>query len=77
MPVQNRDILITLGIQPDSPNTGYGYIKFEKNKSDIKKVKNFTEKPDLEDGKTVFKEWRISLECRDIYMVGKEYYCCI
>ena len=43
-----QDILMTLGIQPDSPNTGYGYIKFEENQSEIKKVKNFTEKPNLE-----------------------------
>jgi len=41
------DILMTLGIQPDSPNTGYGYIQFNKEESEIKKVKNFTEKPDL------------------------------
>ncbi|MDY0781093.1 mannose-1-phosphate guanylyltransferase [Tenacibaculum sp. IB213877] len=44
----NNDILMTLGIQPDHPNTGYGYIQFEKNSSEIKKVKNFTEKPNLE-----------------------------
>ncbi|NNC69664.1 MAG: mannose-1-phosphate guanylyltransferase [Flavobacteriaceae bacterium] len=43
-----RDILMTLGIQPSYANTGYGYINFEDNSSDIKKVKNFTEKPDLE-----------------------------
>ena len=43
-----EDILMTLGIQPDSPNTGYGYIQFEKATSEIKKVKNFTEKPNLE-----------------------------
>ncbi|CAL2104447.1 Mannose-1-phosphate guanylyltransferase (GDP) [Tenacibaculum sp. 190130A14a] len=42
-----QDILMTLGIQPNSPNTGYGYIQFENNSSEIKKVKNFTEKPDL------------------------------
>lgn len=43
-----KDILMTLGIQPDSPNTGYGYIQFEKEDQEIKKVKNFTEKPNLE-----------------------------
>jgi len=43
-----QDILMTLGIQPDHPNTGYGYIQFEENSSEIKKVKNFTEKPNLE-----------------------------
>ena len=42
-----NDILMTLGIQPNSPNTGYGYIQFEKEEKNIKKVKNFTEKPDL------------------------------
>ena len=43
-----KDILMTLGIQPDSPNTGYGYIQFEASKDVVKKVKNFTEKPNLE-----------------------------
>ncbi|MGB0891438.1 MAG: mannose-1-phosphate guanylyltransferase [Flavobacteriaceae bacterium] len=50
-----NDILMTLGIQPDSPNTGYGYIQFEENKSEIKKVKNFTEKPNLETAKEFLK----------------------
>lgn len=45
------DILMTLGIQPSSPNTGYGYIQFEENDAEIKKVKNFTEKPDLKTAK--------------------------
>ncbi|CAM1357312.1 mannose-1-phosphate guanylyltransferase [Tenacibaculum ascidiaceicola] len=43
-----EDILMTLGIQPNHPNTGYGYIQFEENASEIKKVKTFTEKPNLE-----------------------------
>jgi len=43
-----EDILMTLGIQPSSPNTGYGYIEFEKEATVIKKVKQFTEKPDLQ-----------------------------
>jgi len=46
-----NDILMTLGIQPDAPNTGYGYIQFEQDVTEIKKVKNFTEKPDLETAK--------------------------
>lgn len=45
------DILMTLGIQPDHPNTGYGYIQFEENTTEIKKVKNFTEKPKEEKAK--------------------------
>lgn len=43
-----QDILMTLGIQPNSPNTGYGYIQFDDSSTEIKKVKNFTEKPNLE-----------------------------
>ena len=46
-----EDCLITLGIKPSRPDTGYGYIQFmDANKDEnglIKKVKTFTEKPDL------------------------------
>ncbi|GLB48790.1 mannose-1-phosphate guanylyltransferase [Neptunitalea lumnitzerae] len=49
---EKEDILVTLGIQPTFPNTGYGYIKFEKEgDSSIKKVAQFTEKPDYETAK--------------------------
>lgn len=45
--------LITLGIKPTRPDTGYGYIQFDdavkdENNHQIKKVKTFTEKPNLE-----------------------------
>ena len=43
-----QDILMTLGIQPSFANTGYGYIHFENNSDEIKKVLKFTEKPTLE-----------------------------
>lgn len=43
-----NDILMTLGIKPNSPNTGYGYIQFKDEDDEIKKVKQFTEKPNLE-----------------------------
>jgi len=40
--------LITLGIQPTRPDTGYGYIQYDTtNNGSIAKVKRFTEKPDL------------------------------
>ncbi len=42
------DILITLGIQPTRPDTGYGYIQYIPDKFTVKKVKSFTEKPHLE-----------------------------
>lgn len=45
----SNDALLTLGISPSRPDTGYGYIQFDDTTSDeIKKVKTFTEKPDLE-----------------------------
>jgi mannose-1-phosphate guanylyltransferase len=41
--------LVTLGIQPNRPDTGYGYIQFENSTDgEVKKVKTFTEKPSLE-----------------------------
>jgi mannose-1-phosphate guanylyltransferase len=42
-----QDKLITLGIKPTRPETGYGYIQYIESKSFAKKVKTFTEKPAL------------------------------
>lgn len=44
---QSQDKLITLGIKPTRPETGYGYIQYLEGKSALKKVKTFTEKPEL------------------------------
>ncbi len=47
--VENNNALLTLGIKPVRPETGYGYIQIGDNVSgDIHKVKTFTEKPNLE-----------------------------
>ena len=47
--VESKDCLVTLGIKPSRPDTGYGYIQFNDTKegvaSNVKKVKTFTEKP--------------------------------
>ena len=43
-----QDVLLTLGITPTRPDTGYGYIQFIDEDQPLKKVKTFTEKPDLE-----------------------------
>lgn len=51
--VENNDALLTLGISPTRPETGYGYIQVgEAVKGNIHKVKTFTEKPDLELART-------------------------
>lgn len=48
--VEDNHALITLGIKPTYPNTGYGYIQREAEPAgdNIFKVKTFTEKPNLE-----------------------------
>jgi mannose-1-phosphate guanylyltransferase len=53
--------LITIGIRPNRPETGYGYIKYnsgkknEAGKYSAYSVQNFTEKPNLETAKTFLK----------------------
>ncbi len=49
---KDADKLITLGIKPTRPETGYGYIQYIEGKHTLKKVKTFTEKPELALAKT-------------------------
>ncbi|MDE5869445.1 MAG: mannose-1-phosphate guanylyltransferase [Muribaculaceae bacterium] len=49
--VEEGDRLLTIGLKPTSPHTGYGYIQLGapvEGNPGICKVKSFTEKPDLE-----------------------------
>lgn len=51
--VTKKDALLTLGIPPSRPETGYGYIQIESKVAEeetetLYKVKTFTEKPNLE-----------------------------
>ncbi|NDV82220.1 mannose-1-phosphate guanylyltransferase [Bacteroides sp. 51] len=47
--VARSEKLLTLGIKPNRPETGYGYIQIaEKEEENFYKVKTFTEKPELE-----------------------------
>ena len=57
---QRDEVLLTLGVEPTFPNTGYGYIQIENEieidnitnaNSDIFTVKQFREKPDYETAK--------------------------
>ncbi|MCD4773257.1 MAG: mannose-1-phosphate guanylyltransferase [Bacteroidales bacterium] len=55
--VTKNDWLLTLGITPSRPDTGYGYIQFNEAQPyqddlRIRKVKTFTEKPNLEIAKS-------------------------
>ncbi len=52
---EKNDTLITLGIKPTRPDTGYGYIQFIESKNKLKKVKTFTEKPGIELAEVFYK----------------------
>jgi mannose-1-phosphate guanylyltransferase len=62
---EKNNALLTLGIKPDRPETGYGYIQANRKKpvsgfNNLLKVKTFTEKPDIELAK-------VFLESGDFY----------
>lgn len=56
---EKTEALVTLGIAPDQPDTGYGYIQYEDNTLDAGanafRVKRFVEKPDLATAKKYLK----------------------
>jgi mannose-1-phosphate guanylyltransferase len=54
--VSMKDVLLTLGVMPTRPDTGYGYIQFleDVNENGAFKVKTFVEKPTLEIAKTFY-----------------------
>ena len=47
----NREALMTIGIKPSRPETGYGYIEVDEINEGIVPVASFKEKPDLETAK--------------------------
>jgi len=49
--VETRDVVMTLGIRPHRPETGYGYLELAEildESSGLRRVARFCEKPDLE-----------------------------
>lgn len=52
---EKQDKLVTIGIKPNKPETGFGYIQFIESVEPVKKVKTFTEKPNLDLAKTFLK----------------------
>jgi mannose-1-phosphate guanylyltransferase len=46
--VEKNDSLLTLGIKPSRPETGYGYIQIAEGETALRNVKTFTEKPNAE-----------------------------
>lgn len=54
---ESHDALMTLGIQPTFPNTGFGYIEYDRNsKHTIKPVRQFREKPDYNTAKSFIEQ---------------------
>lgn len=58
---EDKTALITIGMKPDRPETGYGYIRCDKKSTNLKenefiKVDKFVEKPDLNKAETYLKE---------------------
>ena len=54
--IAKNDVLLTMGIKPTRPDTGYGYIQHDDEANDgVYKVKAFTEKPIKELAKTFIK----------------------
>ncbi len=55
--VSKHDALLTLGIKPTRPDTGYGYIQYDADEQidNVHRVKTFTEKPSIELARTFLK----------------------
>lgn len=80
---EDGDNLVTIGITPNYPETGYGYINYDKNSTykEGYKVSSFVEKPDLNTAKKYLSEgtylwnsgmfvWKVStiLKCFEKFM---------
>lgn len=74
---EQEENIVTIGIKPGYPETGYGYIKCEDNKSIVSKVCKFTEKPNIEMARKYIREgnylwnsgifvWKISTILKNI-----------
>lgn len=56
IPSANEGYIVTFGVTPTSPKTGYGYIKSSKNSlNDISPILKFIEKPDQQTANTLVK----------------------
>ncbi len=53
---KNKKAIVTIGITPNRPETGYGYIKFNKSDDKVIKIDRFVEKPNLDNAKKYLDE---------------------
>lgn len=52
--IEKNNSMLTLGIKPSRPETGYGYIQVGEGKDSLREVKTFTEKPNEELAKVFY-----------------------
>ena len=83
---ENREAIITIGITPNRPETGYGYINYDSeikfvDNHKIMKVKKFVEKPDIDKANEYLKDghylWNAGMFMFDVsFILGefKKYY---
>lgn len=81
---ESHDTLMTVGIEPDEPNTGYGYLRLGQTLEDeVVRVEQFVEKPDLERAKEFLRAgnyiwnasmfvWRTSVFRRELAAAAPE-----
>ena len=65
----DSDAILTLGMKPTRPETGYGYIEADltipsTSNKEVYRVYSFKEKPDLETAERYIKKNNFFLECR-------------
>ena len=62
-----REALTLLGVLPDNPSTEYGYITIKPSNDELKRVKSFIEKPELDKAKQLVKQpntfWNSGIFC--------------
>ena len=86
---EKKGDLVTLGIRPTFPSTGYGYIKFDaRDRGEVKKAEEFKEKPDLETAKSYLESgcyawnsgmfvWKASVILEHFKTLLPEVYSCL
>lgn len=74
---QKEKVLMTLGIRPTFPNTGFGYIQFEESGTAVKKVERFTEKPNYPTAKRFLETgnylWNAGIFCWSVKTIIDEF----
>lgn len=70
--------IVTIGIKPTRPETGYGYIKFDEDtKDELKKVEQFVEKPNIDTAKLYVASgkylWNAGMFAWHVRTIAEEY----